>query len=198
MQTKRQPRVFFIGGIDDRFYNGPIYMVPVVREHYWEVKLDALFVGEKQFCCLDNNGNYVDSYVIFDSGTSFNTMPSTEIEGLFEAVEPKSCGDMTKTDLNNEFPTIRYVLSGISIPLTPEMYLLEGNDGDCKPAYMQINIPSEFGHAYIMGSAAFMKHYVTVFRRGTNGKQSMVGMAKSQHTKAGVDFLNSLKETKYQ
>ena len=44
-----QVSAIFFGGVDPRFFEPPIHMFPVVREHYWEVELDAIYVGEKKF-----------------------------------------------------------------------------------------------------------------------------------------------------
>ena len=77
-----QVSAIFFGGVDPRFFEPPIHMFPVVREHYWEVELDAIYVGERKFCCAEGTKNYV----IIDSGTSFNTMPSNEMESFLEMI----------------------------------------------------------------------------------------------------------------
>lgn len=79
-------------------------MVPVVREHYWEVKLNSLWVGDTKFCCEPGTNNYV----IFDSGTSFNTVPSNEVKRFRQLVPERNC-NLAK-DKEKGFPTLRYLL----------------------------------------------------------------------------------------
>lgn len=62
-------------------------MFPVSREHYWETPLDAIYVGEKKFCCKEGTKNYV----ILDSGTSFNTMPEGDFSRLLDMIPSKVC-----------------------------------------------------------------------------------------------------------
>lgn len=179
----------FFGGVDNRFYEPPIHMFPVAREHYWETKLDALYVGNKKFCCDENL-----SYVIFDSGTSFNTIPSTKMKDFLTEVPNKNC---IKNDAETlaTYPTITYVIHGVKIKLEPEEYIVKSVDGLCKPAYMQLDVPSSYGPAYILGSTAFMRHYFTVFRRKNQNSPSMVGVAKAKHVSKNADYLMNLLDT---
>lgn len=64
----------------------------------------------------------------------------------------------------------------MSFVLNPEDYLVRSRDNMCKPAYMQIEVPSDYGHAFILGSVAFMRNFFTVFRRGSGDVPSMVGL----------------------
>lgn len=162
--------LLMFGGVDPDLYEGKLKMFPVVREHYWEVKLDAIYIGQHKVCCDE------PSYVVFDSGTSLNSVPSKDYRVFMDHLPYGVCSKNISDDL-----TITYVLNGQEIKLTPEQYMLVNKD-DCIPAFMQLDVPSEFGHAYILGSNAFMRHYFTVFRRG-NGKDipSMVGIAPSRH-----------------
>eukprot|EP00375_Theileria_parva_P003530 XP_766213.1 pepsinogen [Theileria parva strain Muguga] len=84
-----------IGGVDERFYVGDLYMLPVVREYYWEIKLYELWVGNVKLCCDD------ESYVIFDSGTSFNTMPHDQFLYFKHIVSPKIC-HVTAAEMSSE------------------------------------------------------------------------------------------------
>lgn len=70
------------GGVDPRFYVPPIHMFPVTQEHYWEVALDAIMVGDTKLCCEEG----VKSYAILDSGTSFNTLPAKEMAAFMQMV----------------------------------------------------------------------------------------------------------------
>ncbi|KAK2195066.1 bifunctional Aspartic peptidase domain superfamily/Aspartic peptidase [Babesia duncani] len=161
--------MLLFGGVDHKYYDGDIKMFPVVREHYWEVALDAVYIGDYKICCDEK------SYLIFDSGTSLNTLPSADFSNFMRLLPSEKChGSFDK------YPTITYVLGGQKVTLTGEQYMMSHN-GYCTPAYMQLDVPSEFGHAYIVGSNAFMRHYYTVFRRGGGENDpSMVGIAPSK------------------
>ncbi|EWC73940.1 hypothetical protein C923_05394 [Plasmodium falciparum UGT5.1] len=212
------------GGVDKNFFEGDIYMFPVVKEYYWEIHFDGLYIDHQKFCCgvnsivydlkkkdQENNKlfftrkyfrknkfkthlrkyllkkikhqkkqkhsnhkkkklNKKKNYLIFDSGTSFNSVPKDEIEYFFRVVPSK-----------NKMP----------FTLTPSQYLVRKNDM-CKPAFMEIEVSSEYGHAYILGNATFMRYYYTVYRRGNNNNSSYVGIAKAVHTEENEKYLSSL------
>lgn len=177
----------FFGGVDPKFYEAPIHMFPVSREHYWETQLDSITVGDVKFCCDEDK----PSYVILDSGTSFNTMPGTELGKLLDLIPQREC-NMEDSNFLASYPTITYTIGGIAFPVKPEQYLVKGKASMCKPAYMQIDVPSEYGHAYILGSVAFMRHYFTVFRRSDGERPSLIGIAKALHTDQNKSYLSKL------
>ncbi|CAD2098572.1 pepsinogen, putative [Plasmodium vinckei brucechwatti] len=164
---------FIVGGINKSYYEGDIYMLPVVKEYYWEVKLDAIYVGDEKICCEE------ESYAIFDSGTSYNTMPSIQIDNFFKRVISKPCNEENYNDILKDYPTIKYVFGKLVIELLPNEYMIV-NEDLCVPAYMQIDVPSENNNAYLLGTIAFMRHYFTIFVRGQEGSPSMVGVAKAK------------------
>lgn len=183
-----QISALFVGGVDPRFFEPPIHMFPIVREHYWEAKLDGMWVGDKKFCCEENTHNYV----IFDSGTSFNTLPKKEIDDFFKLIPREHCDGDDEKEALKKYPTIKYILNGVEVVLEPRQYVTKNADGVCLPAYMEIDVPSSFGHAYILGSI-FMRQYFTVFRKG-DGKNvpSMIGLAKAKETKKGDEYLTDV------
>eukprot|EP00375_Theileria_parva_P000654 XP_763324.1 pepsin A [Theileria parva strain Muguga] len=136
--------LLMFGGADPRFYEGELKMFPVVREHYWEVALDAIYLGNTKICCNQ------PSYVIFDSGTSLNSVPSAEFHTFTTLIQQ----------------------GGEEIRLGAEEYIYVDGD-ECIPGFMQLDVPSEFGHAYVLGSNTFMQFYFTLFRH-SNYKPSMV------------------------
>ncbi|UKK00526.2 pepsin A [Theileria orientalis] len=162
-----------IGGVDKRFCNSDVVMLPVVREYYWETKLKEIWVGDAKLCCTE------ESYVIFDSGTSFNTMPHDEFMEFKKLVSPKSCHDPVSPDDLEQFPTIKYVFDGgVELDIHPREYVFL-HKNKCRIAYMQIDVPSSYGRAFILGTHAFMENYLTVYKRSTDNSPAMVGFAKS-------------------
>ncbi|KAK1939812.1 putative aspartyl protease [Babesia divergens] len=170
IDEKDEDSKIMFGGVDPRYYEGEIKLFPVVREHYWEVKLDAIYVGDEKLCCHGD-----EAYLIFDSGTSLNTIPSGQFDRFMSYIQRNACNDTFEG-----YPTITYIMNGEPITLEPRQYMMK-HQGNCIPAYMQLDVPSEFGNAFIVGSNAFMKHYLTVFRRGNGTQPSMVGIASSRH-----------------
>lgn len=97
---------FFIGGVDPRFYEGPINLVPVLREHYWEVGLDSFWIDDYKFCCDEGSR----SYAIVDSGTSFNTLPFADFERFRHLVPKMPCEGGMSSEVARMFPTLTYKL----------------------------------------------------------------------------------------
>lgn len=249
------------GGVDTRFFEGSIYMFPVVREHYWEIAFDGLYIDHQKFCCDElslvyemkkrekqrktesrkkiffrkfpkyplnsfhnfngvgyndkefnehdtiNNDEEKDqdeeiqqtingidrnkNYLILDSGTSFNSVPKSEIKYFSKLLPAKECNDKNMEEVVSSYPILTYVISGMPFVLTPVQYLVR-NDNMCKPAFMEIQVASQYGHAYVLGNCAFMKYYYTVYRRGMNNDKSYVGIAKSVQSEENEKFLNNL------
>lgn len=172
----------FFGGVDPRFFEPPIHMFPVSREHYWETSLDGIFIGDEKFCCDK------PSFVILDSGTSFNTLPGKDMRRLMQRFPPQAC-DVEDPEFAKAYPPITYVIGGVKFPLKAEEYLVRNDKNECKPAFMQIDVPDEYGPAYILGSVAFMRHYYTVYRRSDGARPSLVGIARAVHSDENKSYL---------
>lgn len=61
------------GGVDKNHYTGDLVTIPLRRKAYWEVKFDAIGLGDN-VAELDNTG------VILDTGTSLIALPTTMAE----------------------------------------------------------------------------------------------------------------------
>ncbi|EEA05748.1 eukaryotic aspartyl protease family protein [Cryptosporidium muris RN66] len=225
--------LLLLGGVDERLYNKPLRMLPVVREHYWEVELVSLYIGDTKYCCdygslayewqkdqdeylFKKYGLYEDlsmdyfvgnktkdkksmtGYVIFDSGTSLFTLPNYEYHYFIKKYPP--FGDCSQLHLDGKklssklydyFPSITYeFINNTKIVITPEIYLIPDENGKCKPGFMQIDIPGEYGHAYILGSL-FMRSYFTVYAKNIPNIGSAVGIAKAIHNKETRKYIFS-------
>ncbi|ANQ10543.1 Aspartyl protease, partial [Plasmodium coatneyi] len=293
------------GGVDRRFFEGDIYMFPVVREYYWEIQFDGLYIDHQKFCCdsgsivydmrkkkkkkkvqrnsftrkylkkkthlmdmsnvwhhrredaevdseeedpswenlsgEDKNGEHSTggevnpygghpgrhrkgvhsrrrrrhrwrrhisranhgnkdnklkknkNYLIFDSGTSYNSVPKSEIEYFFKLLPSKKCDDSNIDEVVASYPNLTYVINNMPFTLTPAQYLVRKSDM-CKPAFMEIEVSPEYGHAYILGNATFMRYYYTVYRRGDGHKSSYVGIAKAVHAEDNEEYLTALQK----
>ncbi|CAA9990321.1 aspartyl protease, putative [Plasmodium knowlesi strain H] len=294
------------GGVDRRFFEGDIYMFPVVKEYYWEIEFDGLYIDHQKFCCDSSSivydmrkkekkkgkvhrnsfvrkylkkktdlmnmssvwhhrreGAEVDSkedqsgidlseeekdgehsirgevntygvhpgrhgkgvhsrqqrrhrrhgwrrhmrrvnhrgkdnklkknknYLIFDSGTSYNSVPKSEIKYFFKILPSKKCDDSNIEEVVASYPNLTYVINNMPFTLTPAQYLVRKSNM-CKPAFMEIEVSPEYGHAYILGNATFMRYYYTVYRRGDGNKSSYVGIAKAVHAEDNEEYLTNL------
>ncbi|BAM41279.1 pepsinogen [Theileria orientalis strain Shintoku] len=170
--------LLMFGGANSEFYEGELKMFPVVREHYWEVALDEIYLGAEKICCKEK------SYLIFDSGTSLNSVPSSEYSDFLSMIDkvrpqfPNSCFRSASV-ISTVSPSPTCWLGGEKIVIEPSQYIYKQGD-HCTPAYMQLDVPSQFGHAYVLGSSGFMRYYFTLFRMGSGERPSMVGVAPAK------------------
>ncbi|KAJ1606243.1 secreted pepsinogen like aspartyl protease having a signal peptide [Cryptosporidium canis] len=233
-----KPRaLLLLGGIDSNLFQGDLHILPVIREHYWQVELESLHIGETKYCCdlgslayewesLENEhlsrkfGPFEDppmdlhiynkfnktidkasrtpGYVIFDSGTSFYTLPNFEYKKFSQDYKP--FGDCSQIHLGTQkidpkviehFPNITYTFKdGLKLIITPELYLTPNEQGKCKPGIMMIDVPGEYGHSYILGSL-FMRYYYTTYSKNIPRIGSSVGIAKAKHGKETRRYIYS-------
>ncbi|KAK6590323.1 hypothetical protein RS030_162537 [Cryptosporidium xiaoi] len=219
--------LLLLGGIDPNLYDGEIHMLQVVRENYWQVEIESLFIGDTKYCCdqgslayewdhleveyLKNKfGNMEDvpmdvyiykkynkridtvnrtpGYVIFDSGTSFYTLPYYEYKHFTDEYKPFGDCSQIHFDKNSvdktvleHFPNITYTFKdGFKLVITPDLYLTPNEQGKCKPGFMSIDVPLEYGHSYLLGSL-FMRFYFTTYAKNIPNIGSSVGIAKAKH-----------------
>ncbi|KAH8741218.1 hypothetical protein FG386_000125 [Cryptosporidium ryanae] len=219
--------ILLLGGIDPNLYYGEIHMLQVVRENYWQVEIESLYIGDTKYCCnqgslayewdnleteyLSNKFgsmedipmdvyiykkynkkidtvNRTPGYVIFDSGTSFYTLPHFEYKHFTDKYKPYGdCSqihfDMSSVDerIFQYFPNITYTFKdGFKLIITPDLYLTPNEQGKCKPGFMSIDVPLEYGHSYLLGSL-FMRSYFTVYAKNIPNMGSSVGIAKAKH-----------------
>ncbi|KAF7458506.1 putative plasmepsin IX [Cryptosporidium felis] len=234
--------LLLLGGIDDHLFENDLHLLPVIREHYWQVELESLYIGETKYCCdygslafewetleseyLNNKfGPFEDipmdlyiykkynktvssikstrtpGYVIFDSGTSFYTLPNFEYNHFINEYPPfGDCSQIHLEDRNksnidkkviNHFPNITYIFKdGFQLIIPPLLYLTPNEDGKCKPGFMMIDVPAEYGHSYLLGSL-FMRSYYTVYAKNIPNIGSAVGIAKAKHGRETRKYIYS-------
>eukprot|EP01066_Platyproteum_vivax_P004654 Platyproteum_vivax@DN16017_c0_g1_i1.p1 len=190
----QQTSAFFLGGIDRRFYEGPVHMVPVVDEYYWQVQLYEMRVGNRKVCCDTPMG------LILDTGTTFLTMPSDVLPIVMKELGSKDGSDTGVShkcvDLG-KLPAITYVLEGITLKLEPHQYMVHApGEVNCTPGIMAIDVGEEHGPAHLLGDV-FFRHFVVVFKRGIENNSgvkmpSLVGFAKAHPSPEAVSSLVQL------
>ena len=204
-----QASAIFFGGVDKRFFQGPIRMFPVVQPHYWSIELVDFLIGDQSFATQPANDMfsfYQAPYgqqesketttrvtkLIIDTGTTYFTAPPSICEKILRKIPAGSC---RKT---NEYPSITYRLvdedgAPFDLVVPPSVYMVT-DDGDyCEPAFMAIDVPSEFGPAFLLGEV-FMRHWHTTFDRGDGSDGSaFVGFAVANHD---IDAVNELEQAR--
>jgi len=156
-----------LGGIDNTYYKGDLFYVPLTEKTYWQFKFDDLLYGgvSQKYC--DGGCD-----VIADTGTSLIAGPPKIISDLNrrlgaltiingEALFP-SCNATTK------LPNVAFVIGGKTFELTSKDYVINSG-GDCISGFVGIDIGRPL---WILGDV-FISSYYTVFDYG----KSRVGFA---------------------
>ena len=174
----RQESALFFGGPDPEFYTGKITWIPVMRQFYWEIRLQDIFIGNQPLHLCNPHGQYtVDEggcKIVLDTGTSLIAGPSDAISNLLEKLDvPSHCNDLSA------LPDLSLQVGGTKFIMHPADYVLPGGDDgeNCKAAFMPLDVPEPRGPLFILGDA-FMRKFYTVFDRS----QDRVGIAVARQT----------------
>ena len=199
-----QASAIFFGGVDKRFFDGPIRMFPVIQEHYWAIKLVDFLIGSESFA-EEPRHNYFSLYesqkpaltpdistrvdkLIVDTGTTYFTAPPAICEKILAKVPGTSC-ERTKS-----YPNLTYRLEDengerFDLVIPPHVYMVTDDGQYCEPAFMAIDVPAEFGPAFLLGEV-FMRTWHTTFDRGDGSPGSaFVGFAPAKHDPDGISEL---------
>jgi len=201
----------FWGGVDNRFFNGPIEYFPVTDPYYWALDLHSFKIGKE---CLFGPGcaaaaagtassrlpdegkeNPGSPYAIVDTGTTYFTAEEGLFDEIMERIPAATCRDLSDQSHPSIVWTLKNAAGGLKdFIFTKEMYMTqrgEGSGANCSPAFMKINVPKKHGPAMLFGEV-FLRSYYAVFDRG-DGSDSVarVGFAPALHSK---DLYGNLKE----
>jgi len=151
-----------LGGVDQSYYKGDIFYVPLTAKTYWQFKLDDVLYGGKSQNYCPTTG----CPAIADTGTSLVAGPSKIISELNrklgaitiiagEAIFP-SCSVI------DTLPNVAFTLNGKTFELTSKDYVIQSG-ADCISGFLGIDIPEE--PLWILGDV-FISTYYTVFDYG--------------------------------
>jgi len=165
----RGPGEAVFGGIDDSHYVGDITYVPLRRKAYWEVELEAIYLG-------DDGTQLVNTGAAIDTGTSLIAGPTQYANMINSAIGAKpGLGGIAQLDcdLIPTLPDLTFVFGGKNYTLGPEDYVMN-MQGSCMSGIqgMDLNIPG--GDMWIIGDA-FLRKFFTVYDMGRDA----VGFAVS-------------------
>lgn len=142
------------GGIDKSKFTGDITWLPVRRKAYWEVRFDAIGLGN-QFAKLDNYGAAIDT------GTSLITLPSDLAEIINAQIGAKKgwTGQyFVECDTRDRLPDLTFQFNGKNFTIGPYDYTLEVS-GSCISAITAMDFPEPVGPLAIIGDAFLRKYY---------------------------------------
>lgn len=154
--------------------------VDVVGEHHWVTPMTDVYFGKKTGTTAC--GKEMPCAAIVDSGTSLIAAPGAALMALSEMVGPinEDCSNL------KDLPTLHFTLGdGKAFSMPPNAYVMRINgavmEADsvwdvlffkpkirklnmCMPAFMQLDMMSQFGPVWILGMP-FFRYYHTSFDR---------------------------------
>jgi hypothetical protein len=178
-----------LGGVDTRFFNGPITYHPVLRKSMgnWALKLTTLKVGKSQKNHCGDKG----CLAIIDTGTSLMVGPTQVVGGVQQALNVQSdCSNL------KDAPEVHFGF-GDKPPMTLKaedltLQIQSYSAVSCKSAMAASGdrIPMTFPHhdgmpVLILGDS-FLRHWYAVFDND-NADEPKIGFAKPNlHTEVNA------------
>eukprot|EP01053_Blabericola_migrator_P001479 Blabericola_migrator_1__1478@NODE_1391_length_4634_cov_199_307642_g931_i0_p3_GENE_NODE_1391_length_4634_cov_199_307642_g931_i0NODE_1391_length_4634_cov_199_307642_g931_i0_p3_ORF_typecomplete_len345_score28_02Asp/PF00026_23/6_6e22_NODE_1391_length_4634_cov_199_307642_g931_i06651699 len=165
-----------VGGLDERLQSGDWKLLPSdSKSKYWEVPLQSIHFGSYKLCC--DKDYQMDAKLVFDSGSTGNSFPSTElvlIDSLLDSATTQCTTTMGPQQLNKLFPNMTYHLvstscdvcckcfqvDNITVVVTPEQYLIRQPLKDrCKARFMSADIGRK-RNRFIAGTPFFTSRLI--------------------------------------
>jgi hypothetical protein len=176
------------GGTDTRLHEGELSWFPVVSQTFWALDLVSIAIGEHTFRTRGD--------LLVDSGTTFFMLPSR----ISHMVNSEAAGALC-TELEHIPPLIFVVKDVDGLPrqliVRPQEYMVRDSPiGECIPAVVSSDHFGTGVKGAILGEV-FMRHYVTVFSRGTDANPwPRVGIARSKQGSEVDTFFTKIDPTK--
>uniref|UniRef100_A0A8C6Z4D9 cathepsin E n=1 Tax=Nothoprocta perdicaria TaxID=30464 RepID=A0A8C6Z4D9_NOTPE len=140
------------GGFDPSRFVGTLQWVPVTRQGYWQIQVDAIQVGATVAFCASG------CQAIVDTGTSLLTGPSEDIKEMQKYIGAVPMEGEFAVDCStmSSMPDVTFIINGVAYSLSAQDYLLMGLD-----------MAPPTGPLWILGDV-FIRRFYTVFDRGNN------------------------------
>lgn len=189
-KAPRQESALFFGGPDPKFYHGEITWMPVMRQFYWEIRLQDIAIGDSHLHLCDAGTQYAtDEHgckIVFDTGTSLIAGPSDAVMKIMNQLNVEDhCDDISA------LPDLTMHFGGKEFVLHPADYVLDSDNDSgsgCKLGFMPLDVPAPRGPLWILGDV-FMRKFYTVFDRA----EERVGIALSNENQDPAPLDEDLK-----
>ncbi|ORY07604.1 peptidase A1 [Basidiobolus meristosporus CBS 931.73] len=160
------------GAIDRNRYSGDISYFPVVREGYWEIKLDGAQIKNSRIPSVARTA-------AIDTGTSLIVMPTEDANSINAMIGGKPFQDgLYSIPCNGTRPTVNIVFDGQLFPISSEEYTVDLGDGTCVTGFAGNDMG--FENMWIVGDV-FLRVWYSIF----NFENKQVGIAKALHSSGG-------------
>lgn len=142
------------GGVNPDRFTGELEYVPLTRKGYWQITIDAVYIGDVLQCSEGCQG-------IVDTGTSLMAGPPKDVAAIQKILgsTPLAAGEYT-IDCSeiSKLPPITYVIGGKRYTIGGEDYILEVQS-ECLVGFMGIDLSPE-GLDWILGDVIQRRFYV--------------------------------------
>lgn len=138
------------GGVDSKHYTGDFTYVPLNAETYWQVQLNKLMLGDKQFGSNQN--------AIVDSGTSLLAGPQSDVNVIANALNADTSQGVliVECDKIASMPDLTFTLGqGSEFPLKVSEMVLQQQSNECV-----LGIQPSPAPLWILGDVFMRKYYV--------------------------------------
>lgn len=155
-----------LGGVDNSLTNGSFDYHPLIKDRFWEIRLDEVFVG--------GTAMYTDGFTaVVDTGASVIIGDAWLVTPMLLAIGPV---DQDCNNYHNK-PNVYFKMNGIKYKLEPEDYILKTKIGGvtvCQNGI--ISAPYGLENMVILGDQ-FIRVYYTHFDFGND----RIGFARSSN-----------------
>jgi len=133
---------------------------------------------------------------ILDSGTTYFTAEKNVYEEIMQRIPIAPCSEVTGETHKPLTYTLKSAAGNLrDFVFTHDMYMAAkgtGEQAECLPAFMQINVPKQHGPAMVLGDVFFRYYYAVFDRADGEGTNARLGLAPSLHTKDVLQKLRTL------
>ncbi|XP_055474182.1 chymosin-like [Psammomys obesus] len=165
MSRDDQGSMLTLGAIDQSYFVGSLYWVPVTVQGYWQFTVDRITINGEVVACQGG------CPAILDTGTALLAGPARDILNIQQAIGAVQ-GQYDQFDIDcwrlGIMPTIVFEIHGREFPLPPSAYTNQVV-GSCSSGFK----PSSQG-MWILGDV-FIREFYSVFDRANN----RIGLAKA-------------------
>ncbi|XP_027815155.2 pregnancy-associated glycoprotein 1-like isoform X1 [Ovis aries] len=168
-KSKQEGSVVMFGGVDQRYYEGELNWIPLIKPGRWTIHMDRISMRREVIACSDG------CEAIVDTGTAAIRGPSTLVNNIQKLIgaKPRGSKHCVPCSAVNTLPSIIFTINSISYTVPAQAYILKGSRGRCYSTF-QGHTMSSSTETWILGDV-FLSQYFSVFDRGND----RIGLAQA-------------------